>query len=87
MKKINRGLLRRMIERGEMEIMHRANFDSMVDGSEWVKAENRKWITAMLTRQIDFDLRSKSGCAYVNDDGTITLSCAGDVNDFRKRVA
>lgn len=94
MKTVNRGYLKRMVERGELEVVHYYSFDDMygaqrgvpapmpveIDPGDWQK---RKEGTCYLRP----DHFTGYGRAWENPNGTITLIIHSNLNYTFKRKA
>lgn len=81
MKTVNRGWLKKKVEKGEVEAKcnyrHDPQFDNIEYGSDrWIPARLSRCHGDFMEGEMNFkewDFRSKSGCAWKNPDGTITL--------------
>lgn len=92
MKTVNRGYLKRMVERGELEVVGSYSFDDMygasrggqmpveIDPGDWQK---RKEGTVYLRP----DYFTSYGRAWENPNGTITLIVHSNLNYTFKRKA
>ena len=79
MQTVNRGWLKRQVAAGKMEAANDHSYDEMTgqkDGGDWFPAVLKAQGEPSKPGQIsftDWEFRTKSGTAYRNSDGTITL--------------
>lgn len=85
-KTINRGQLKRLVERGDLEARTEYCFDETMGCTQ---GDSSPWKPARLRREYgdtkqgffnisDFSFRTKSGAAWQNPNGTITLMVHGN---------
>lgn len=73
MKTINRGWLRKQIEKGNMEIkcLYYMTDDYKIDADR--NFGKTEWVDAKEFNLTERDFKTKSGCAWQNEEGIISL--------------
>ena len=94
MKKVNRGVLRKLVDRNEIVMVSSYHFDDCL-GED--RTANRQLPVRMMPEDrhncqpgicylFASDFKSKSGCAYESDNGSITLIVHSNCSYTLKRL-